>query len=295
MKTKVMIAALFAALSFISCANLVGKQNVPQQVKHLDNEKVVKKSFALKNFHAISNTIGIDIYYTQSPTYSVSMEGTEQCMAQAKVEVSGGVLNITNRYVDFFNTSSYNLKIYISAPSIDRISNNGSIDFYGDINQSKPLEISNQGSFDYDKGTVKAAYLLIANKGAFDIDSPMQITDSLRINNYGSFDMNDAVHVAGSVHINNNGSFDVDKVMHVAGSAYIKNYGSFYGAFVLKGRDYEVSNYGSFDSDLTVDCDHIQVYSFGSTDMTIKGTTKNISIDDKGTTDIDTTQLKVIK
>lgn len=295
MKTKIILAALFAALSFTSCANLEGKQNVPQQVKHLDNEKVIKQSFALKDFHAISNAIGIDVYYTQSPTYKVSMEGTEQCMAQAKLEVTDGVLNITNRYTHFNNTSSYSLKIYISAPSIDQISNNGALDFYGDINQSKSLAISNHGSFDYDKGTVKAAYVSIDNNGSLDMDIPMQIADSLRINNFGSFDINDHMNIAGSVHINNKGSFDIDKIMHITGSAFINNYGSFDGSFGLKGRDFEVSNYGSFDSYLKADCDHIKVNSFGSTDMDITGTTKQISINDKGVTDIDTTQLKVLK
>lgn len=295
MKTKIILAALFAALSFTSCANLEGKQNVPQQVKHLDNEKVIKQSFALKDFHAISNAIGIDVYYTQSPTYKVSMEGTEQCMAQAKLEVTDGVLNITNRYTHFNNTSSYSLKIYISAPSIDQISNNGALDFYGDINQSKSLAISNHGSFDYDKGTVKAGYVSIDNNGSLDMDIPMQIADSLRINNFGSFDINDHINIAGSVHINNKGSFDIDKIMHITGSAFINNYGSFDGSFGLKGRDFEVSNYGSFDSYLKADCDHIKVNSFGSTDMDITGTTKQISINDKGVTDIDTTQLKVLK
>ena len=164
MKTKMIITALFAALSFTSCVNLMSKQNVPQQVKHLDNEKVIKQSFALKDFHAISNAIGIDVYYTQSAAYSVSVEGTEQCIAQAKLEVTDGVLNIMNRYAYFYNTSSYSLKVYISAPSIDQISNNGALDFYGDINQSKSLAISNHGSFDYDKGTVKAGYVgIVAN------------------------------------------------------------------------------------------------------------------------------------
>lgn len=295
MKTKIILAALFAALSFTSCANLEGKQNVPQQVKHLDNEKVIKQSFALKDFHAISNTIGIDVYYTQSPTFKVSMEGTEQCIAQAKLEVTDGVLNITNRYTHFNNTSSYSLKIYISAPSIDQISNNGALDFYGDINQSKSLAISNRGSFDYDKGTVKAAYVSIDNNGSLDMDIPMQIADFLRINNFGSFDINDHMNIGGSVHINNKGSFDIDKIMHITGSAFINNYGSFDGSFGLKGRDFEVSNYGSFDSYLKADCDHIKVNSFGSTDMDITGTTKQISINDKGVTDIDTTQLKVLK
>lgn len=295
MKTKIILAALFAALSFTSCANLEGKQNVPQQVKHLDNEKVIKQSFALKDFHAISNAIGIDVYYTQSPTFKVSMEGTEQCIAQAKLEVTDGVLNITNRYTHFNNTSSYSLKIYISAPSIDQISNNGALDFYGDINQSKSLAISNHGSFDYDKGTVKAAYVSIDNNGSLDMDIPMQIADSLRINNFGSFDINDHMNIVGSVHINNKGSFDIDKIMHITGSAFINNYGSFDGSFGLKGRDFEVSNYGSFDSYLKADCDHIKVNSFGSTDMDITGTTKQISINDKGVTDIDTTQLKVLK
>ena len=295
MKTKIILAALFAALSFTSCANLEGKQNVPQQVKHLDNEKVIKQSLALKDFHAISNAIGIDVYYTQSPTFKVFMEGTEQCMAQAKLEVTDGVLNITNRYKDFCNTSSDNLKIYISAPSIDQISNQGSMDFYGEINLSKSLTISNRGSFDYDKGTVKAAYVSIDNNGSLDMDIPMQIADSLRINNFGSFDINDHMNIAGSVHINNKGSFDIDKIMHITGSAFINNYGSFDGSFGLKGRDFEVSNYGSFDSYLKADCDHIKVNSFGSTDMDITGTTKQISINDKGVTDIDTTQLKVLK
>lgn len=295
MKTKIILAALFAALSFTSCANLEGKQNVPQQVKHLDNEKVIKQSFALKDFHAISNAIGIDVYYTQSPTFKVSMEGTEQCIAQAKLEVTDGVLNITNRYTHFNNTSSYSLKIYISAPSIDQISNNGALDFYGDINQSKSLAISNHGSFDYDKGTVKAGYVSIDNNGSLDMDIPMQIADSLRINNFGSFDINDHMNIGGSVHINNKGSFDIDKIMHITGSAFINNYGSFDGSFGLKGRDFEVSNYGSFDSYLKADCEHIKVNSFGSTDMDITGTTKQISINDKGVTDIDTTQLKVLK
>lgn len=295
MKTKIILAALFAALSFTSCANLEGKQNVPQQVKHLDNEKVIKQSFALKDFHAISNAIGIDVYYTQSPTFKVSMEGTEQCIAQAKLEVTDGVLNITNRYTHFNNTSSYSLKIYISAPSIDQISNNGALDFYGDINQSKSLAISNHGSFDYNKGTVKAGYVSIDNNGSLDMDIPMQISDSLRINNFGSFDINDHMNIGGSVHINNKGSFDIDKIMHITGSAFINNYGSFDGSFGLKGRDFEVSNYGSFDSYLKADCEHIKVNSFGSTDMDITGTTKQISINDKGVTDIDTTQLKVLK
>lgn len=107
MKTKMIITALFAILSFTSCVNLMSKQNVPQQVKNLDNEKVIKQSFALKDFHAISNAIGIDVYYTQSAAYSVSVEGTEQCIAQAKLEVTDGVLNIMNRYAHFYNTLKF--------------------------------------------------------------------------------------------------------------------------------------------------------------------------------------------
>ena len=267
MKTKMIITALFATLSFTSCVNFMSKQNVPQQVKNLDNEKVIKQSFALKDFHAISNAIGIDVYYTQSAAYSVSVEGTEQCIAQAKLEVTDGVLNIMNRYAYFYNTGSgYNAMTRDPEFTYDFLEEFQDRIYYGtDICMAR------------------------------DIDNPMQITDSLRINNYGSLDINNDMNIAGSVHINNNGSFDVDKMMHITGSAFINNYGSFDGSFGLKGRDFEVSNYGSFDSHLTADCDHIKVNSFGSTDMDITGTTKQISINDKGVTDIDTTQLKVLK
>ena len=145
MKTKTI-----TILSLVALALLVSVQTSFAQ------DRITRRSFPASSFTNIeSNTVG-NIVFTQSPTTSVTAEGSEELIDLLQISVKNNTLVIDMKSKVWKRRKrNTKLEIRISAPTIREFDNNGvgNITFNGKI-QTPELKISSDGV-----GNIKAMNL----------------------------------------------------------------------------------------------------------------------------------------
>jgi hypothetical protein len=113
---KNFIFLLIASLSFVSCSVISGNGDI-QDVKR-----------NIPEFHEVKTSGSINIEIKEGDSYSVTVENDENLIPFIVTDVEAGVLNIHYQYGS--NISNDHAKVFITAPSLDKIIASGS----GNIN-----------------------------------------------------------------------------------------------------------------------------------------------------------------
>lgn len=137
---KKLIVLVTAALCFAACNvsfngdSLTGNGNVKTETR------------SVGNFNAIKTSGSIDIEISQGDTYSVSVEDDENILPVIVTEVEGGVLNV--HYKNNTSIGEDHAKVYVKAPSLDKIISSGSADISikDVVKNDREIEISVSGS-----------------------------------------------------------------------------------------------------------------------------------------------------
>ncbi len=146
---KNFIAIIYAAFFFVSC-------NVSFNGDSLSgNGNVKTETRKVGNFNAVKTSGSIDIEISEGDAYSVSVEDDENILPAIVTEVEGGTLNI--HYKNNTSISDDHAKVYIKAPSLDKIISSGSagITITDVVKNTRKIEIAVSGSGDI-KGRVDA-------------------------------------------------------------------------------------------------------------------------------------------
>lgn len=137
---KKLMALVTAALFFAACNisfngdSLTGNGNVKTETRDVGD------------FHAIRSSGSIDVEISEGDTYSVSVENDENILPVIVTEVQGGTLNI--HYKSNTSINSDHAKVYVTAPSLDKIISSGSADIMINdvVKNDRQIEISVSGS-----------------------------------------------------------------------------------------------------------------------------------------------------
>ena len=105
---------------------------------------VKKEARIVGEFQAIHHGSGIDVYFTESASYGVTVEAEEDYIDNIITETKNGVLTIKRKTsvsgLNLFNRKSWNVAVRVSAPSLNEVHSSGGGDF-------KASKITSGGDF----------------------------------------------------------------------------------------------------------------------------------------------------
>lgn len=116
------------------------------------NGNVKSEHRQVDNFTGVKSSGSIDVELSTGEEYEVVIENDENLMKYVKTTVENGVLNIS--YKDHISVRQDHAKVYVTAPSLNKIIASGSanINFDDGILTDKKIEISVTGSGDIEGG-----------------------------------------------------------------------------------------------------------------------------------------------
>ena len=127
---------------------------------------VVKETRNISGFTGVESAISADIVIKQGSSFKVTIEGQKNILDLLKTELKGNSLKISFEKGYSINYKD-NLKIYVEAPSFERLgmSGSGNVDVDGTLSGTK-LDINISGSGDFDLDNIKYAELNLGISGS---------------------------------------------------------------------------------------------------------------------------------
>ncbi|MEP6949800.1 MAG: head GIN domain-containing protein [Ginsengibacter sp.] len=121
------------------------------------------------NFNAVKTAGSIDVEITTGDTYSVSVEDDDNILQYVVTDVHNGVLTVD--YKDGYSINEDHAKVYVTAPSLDKLSVSGSADItaQGVLKNSRQIEMNVSGSGNI-KAQVDAPAIDVSVSGSGNID-----------------------------------------------------------------------------------------------------------------------------
>jgi hypothetical protein len=193
-KLSILVAAsiLTGSCHVINGTGLTGNGNIRTEKRNTGN------------FNAVKSSASIDIEITAGDAYSVSVEDDDNILQYIVTEVHNGTLTID--YKDGYSINEDHAKVYVTAPSLDKLSISGSGDIttQGTLKNSQQIEMNVSGSGNI-KAQVDAPAINLSVSGSGDIglggrtkDFTCNISGSGDVNCGGLESENVTVKVVGS-------------------------------------------------------------------------------------------------
>jgi hypothetical protein len=207
------LSILAAALIFISSCNGINGIGVTGN----GNIRTEKRNTG--NFNAIKTVGSIDIEITSGDTYAVSVENDDNLLQYVETNVHDGTLIVD--YKDGFSINNDHAKVYVTAPSLNKIgvSGSGDVSSQGIIKNASKIELNISGSGNIKAG-VDAPAIEVSVGGSGDItltgrtkDFAGEVSGSGDVNCGGLESENATVRVSGS------GNAHVFASVHLSASA----------------------------------------------------------------------------
>lgn len=304
-----MIWAMMAAMLPLTAC---GSHKEINNESYTQSDNYIKHNLDLKDFHGISNNLGVDIHYTQGSRYQVTAETTAENWNKCDISVENGILKV-DRSKKYPRHKSMNFNgsivLHITAPRLELLSNNGSMRFHadhwktedikfqnngsmtiaGNIDQADDVTISNNGSVSYKEGGIEANNLSIRNNGSCTITIPLDVKGDLSISNNGSNKLISTIK-AITYHESCNGSSNTqadiqadDLRQNINGSGKLD--------VKFKGKNADIYGSGSVNINMQLDCEKLMVKSSGSAKIKVAGTADNTTIKNEGVIKVDVSEL----
>jgi hypothetical protein len=134
------ISILIAALIFVSSCNVItGNGNIRTEKRNTGN------------FSGVKTSGSIDVDISTGDTYSVSVEDDDNVLPYIVTDVDNGILNV--HYQNGTSINNDHAKVYVTAPSLDKLIASGSADMVAQdlVKNSHQIELNVSGS-----GNIKA-------------------------------------------------------------------------------------------------------------------------------------------
>ena len=221
---KNLTAFVFAALCLAACNvsfngdSLNGNGNVKTETRNVGD------------FHSIKSSGSIDVEISQGDVYSVSVEDDENILPAIVTEVEGGVLNV--HYKRNTSINQDHAKVYVKAPSLDKIISSGSADIIINdiIKNTRQIEISVSGSGNI-KGGVDAPEISASIGGSGNVSVSGRTKNfSGKVSGSGNLDCSDLHSENTQVSVSGSGN------AHVFASVSLKAHASGSGDVYYRGN-----------------------------------------------------------
>ncbi|MEO6219279.1 MAG: head GIN domain-containing protein [Ginsengibacter sp.] len=209
---KNFITPLSVVFLFVSC-------NVSFNGDSLSgNGNIKKETRNVGNFKAIKSSGSIDIEISSGDTYSVSVEDDENILPVIVTDVDNGTLNI--HYKNNTSINNDHAKVYIKAPSLEKIISSGSanISITDAIKNNHEIEIGISGSGNIEGG-VDAPKISASIGGSGNMDLKGRTKDfEARVSGSGDLECGNLQSENTTVRVSGSGNAHVFASVHLTAS-----------------------------------------------------------------------------
>lgn len=179
-------------------------------------EKMIKENRETKPFRKISVEGSIDVYYTQNDVYSVVIDANEDCISKIITKVEDETLVI--KLERGLKTSAWKIlenkimKVYVSAPALDKVSISGGSDFYADnLECDKSFQLSASGGADAKITSLTVSGNTgISSSGGADCNIKKLQTVECNLSASGGSDLNIDMELSGNLTASASGGADMN-------------------------------------------------------------------------------------
>jgi hypothetical protein len=139
-------AIVSASLFFLASCNVMNGPGIN------GNGNIRTEKRSVGNFTGVKTSGSIDVEITNGDSYSVSAEDDDNVLPYIVTEVNDGMLNV--HYKDGASINNDHAKVYVIAPSLDKLVSSGSADITSQdiIKSSQEIKIDVSGSGDVKTG-----------------------------------------------------------------------------------------------------------------------------------------------
>lgn len=192
---KNVIFSLIISVTFASCASVSGNGNVREEKRDISDIQAVKTSGS------------IDVEIKSGTDYSLVVQDDENLLHYVITDIENGTLNI--HYKNGYSIMNDHAKVFVTIPSLNKITTSGSADITSDgtIKNSNEIEINTSGSGDINV-TVDAPSVKATGSGSGNIsisgrtkDFQCKVSGSGDINCSGLKSENADIRVSGSSNV----------------------------------------------------------------------------------------------
>jgi predicted small secreted protein len=189
---KNFILLLIASLSLVSCNVISGNGDVRDEKRDVSN------------FQAVKTSGSIDVEIKSGDNYTLTVQNDENLLSYIVTEVNNGILKI--HYKNGYSISNDHAKVFVTAPSFDKIitSGSGNVVSNGVIKNARQIEFNLSGSGDVDAG-VEAPSIKVSGYGSGNVklsgrtkDFDCRMSGSGDVNCANLKSENTTVSIAGS-------------------------------------------------------------------------------------------------
>lgn len=240
------------------------------ELARVSSTGTVERTLSLRDFTGITVNTNVIVEYTRGADYKVVVRGDKDALDRSEFYVSKNRLvvkqkdeNRVDANIDFLNT----LTLYITAPELNSIHNNGSTVFKAGQFAPRSLDVVNNGvlSLDVDGISCKGqdATVFISNNGQCAVETPSISAPVLSVANNGVLSIDDCNVASGRTKVTNHGKMKLGG--GIKGSSMKCTNSGVYamdGAVTLDGG-FDYTNYGKSSCTGDITADDITVVNSG--------------------------------
>lgn len=283
------------------------------------------ETLSLPAFDAIENESAVVLHFKQGSPQSVRIRQADNW--RLKASVSGRTLRLDTEDAYRNVNQKKAIDVWVTAPSLKSLGNNGSLRVDMDALKSGGLTIKNDGAMNMHAGKLDVGTLVCENNGSLkygmsvkadriELKNDGALKDTVAaecpdvsVVNHGSLKTELTVSAGNIFNMDNYGALNCD-IKATCKTVSVKNNGQMQGDMTLRattmkysndgagaqridftGDDMNIVNNGSAKIDLRVDCKTLRAESAGVSKLNISGTADDTRFNSGGISKIDSSKL----
>jgi len=258
-------------------------KNAKEAVEHASRDlrdsekwgKVVTKTLSLGDFQQIDASGNADIFFTQSDSASVVVEGNEQVLSRYDITCADGTLHVSLTGSGGWGPMPF-IRVRVTAPLLSSVKLNG----VGDLLME-------------DTVTLDAPFAIeLGSTGDAEIEHLRCTGLNVNITGTGDLEIHKAKCQTASLTTTGTGDIDVEK-MTCEGDAKFSSTGTGDIDADLKCENLDVNLSGTGDAKIDVKCNHISANAAGTSNIELKGEAKSLTKTETGFSKVRSKKLSV--
>ena len=239
------------------------------QAKTLVERKTT--TYSLENFNALRISGIVKLYFTQSNSYSITVEESPTPDLVTVVGKKGGTLVVQTKSKMKSMTNVVSPIVHIKAPKLSDIHTSGAV----------TVVLSN----------LSAENLTVVTSGASKLFLKDVKCNSMQMNTSGASDMTTGTVRCKQLKLGGSGASKLNMTIADNDAAVLLFSGASKGVISYKGNSLELKSSGAGKINLTVDCKKLKAVNSGAAKVTVSGTADDTTINSSGVSKINTSKL----
>lgn len=279
-----LVLTCFMAFSVCSCAT--GIKSTSNVVEMNENRVETSRNLEVNGITSIKNDVSLSVNYSQGKRYSALLKGRPEDLDMIDAQVQGNklILSVKKKYKEVIFHEGTTL--ILTTPSLDEISNSGTLQFTaGDIHFHH-LTVNSYGSTSFSAGKLSVNRLDLHNGGSMKFTTSLE-SEGLKVANYGNLRIDlGTASVKGNVELDNSGSYTSSSLrLFSTGGITLSNYGSLKSRGGLRaGTTLDINNSGSLTLGKSLTSSSFRLKNYGSMNLPSVDvvSSEDISLDNSG-------------